>query len=67
MRPLITFTVAGQLPERLSRLHELSRNLYWTWNTTIREFLRSIDPDVWHRTNHHPLKLLQSLPNGRLT
>jgi starch phosphorylase len=66
MRPIVTFTVAGKLPEGLSRLTELCLNLYWTWNPTIREFLRSIDPELWHATNHQPLKMLQRLSASRL-
>jgi glycogen phosphorylase len=66
MRPIVTFTVAGKLPESLGRLTELCVNLYWTWNRTIREFLRSIDPELWHQTNHQPLKMLQRLPASRL-
>ena len=66
MRPILTFTVAHDFPESLSRLHELSTNLYWTWNPTIREFLRPIDPDEWHTSNHHPLKVLQATSAERL-
>ncbi|HVK37893.1 MAG TPA: alpha-glucan family phosphorylase, partial [Candidatus Kapabacteria bacterium] len=66
MRPIVTFTVAGKFPEGLARLTELCVNLYWTWNGTIREFLRSIDPELWHQTNHQPLKVLQRLAPERL-
>jgi starch phosphorylase len=66
MRPIVTFTVEHDLPEQLARLNELCRNLYWTWNPTIREFLRSIDPERWHLTNHNPLKVLQDTPPERL-
>ncbi len=66
MRPIVTFTVSHDFPEPLSRLIDLCRNLYWTWNPTIREFLRSIDPERWHRTNHNPLKMLQDTPPERL-
>lgn len=66
MRPIVTFTVSGRLPEGLGRLTELCVNLYWTWNATIREFLRSIDPELWHATNHQPLKVLQQLSHARL-
>src|SRR5688572_27588110 len=66
MRPIVTFTVAGKFPEGLDRLTELCFNLYWTWNTTIRECLRSIDPVLWHETNHQPLKVLQQLSHERL-
>lgn len=66
MRPILTFTVTHPLPAPLSRLYELAHNLYWVWNPTIREFLRSIDPLLWHSTNHNPLKVLSSLSANRL-
>lgn len=66
MRPIVTFTVSPKYPEGLSRLSELYMNLYWTWNPTIRECLRSIDPEGWHRNNHHPIKTIQSIPPERL-
>ncbi len=66
MRPVATFTVAPVFPENLSRLNQLYENLYWTWNPTIRECLRSIDPGLWHDTNHNPLMMLQRLPAGQL-
>ena len=66
MRPILTFTVTHPLPAPLSRLYELAHNLYWVWNPTIREFLRSIDPQLWHSTNHHALKVLSSLSAKRL-
>ncbi len=66
MRPVATFTVAPVFPEKLNRLHHLYENLYWTWNPTIRECLRSIDPTLWYKTNHNPLRMLQQLPHERL-
>lgn len=66
MRPVATYTVANALPEPLRRLGDLCRNLYWTWNPIIAGFLRSIDPELWHRTNHHPLRVLQLVGQDRL-
>lgn len=66
MRPVATFTVTPVLPEQLSRLNELYENLYWTWNPVIRECLRSINPELWHETNHHPIRMLQRTPPERL-
>lgn len=61
MRPIATFTVANNLPPRISRLHELYRNLYWTWQPEIREAIRAIDPERWHRSNHHPVRMLEGV------
>lgn len=66
MRPVATFTIVNALPEPIRRLGELCRNLYWTWNPTISALLRSIDPELWHRTNHHPLRILQQVGQEHL-
>jgi len=66
MRPVATFTVVPVFPEKLSRLNELYENLYWTWNPTIRECLRAINPPLWHGTNHAPIRMLQGTPPERL-
>ncbi len=66
MRPLLTFSVSSKFPEKLERLGELTSNLLWTWNPIIREFLRSIHPELWHGTNHHPFKMLSKLEPGYL-
>lgn len=60
MRPIVTFTVAHTLPSRIGRLHELCNNLYWSWNPTIREALRAVNPERWHRANHHPVRMLEA-------
>lgn len=61
MRPIATFTVANNLPARISRLHDLYRNVYWTWEPAIRECLRGVDPERWHRSNHHPARMLEGI------
>ena len=35
--------VESNLPESLSPLRELSKNLWWVWNTEIRELFQYID------------------------
>ncbi len=66
MRPLYTFTVASAFPPELERLHDLVFNLYWSWEPRIAACFRAIDAELWHRTNHHPLKLLQQVPVERM-
>jgi len=61
MRPIATFTVANNLPPRIARLHDLYRNVYWTWQPTIRECIRSVSPERWHRANHHPVRMLEGV------
>ena len=50
--------VTRHLPEKLSRLEKLSKNLWWCWNESAKNLFRSIDPEVWHKSGHNPLALL---------
>ena len=53
--------VTRHLPEKLSRLEKLSKNLWWCWNESAKALFRSIDPDVWHKSGHNPLAVLDTV------
>ena len=53
--------VTRHLPEKLSRLEKLSKNLWWCWNESAKELFKSIDPDVWHKSGHNPLAVLDTV------
>ena len=53
--------VTRHLPEKLSRLEKLSKNLWWCWNESAKELFRTIDPEVWHRSGHNPLVVLDTV------
>ena len=46
------------LPRRISRLGELSYNLWWTWNPYAQRLFNRIDNALWERVNHNPHRLL---------
>ncbi len=46
------------VPARLSRLPELARDLWWTWNPA-REVFRRLDDRLWRRTAHNPVRMLR--------
>ncbi len=50
--------VTRHLPEKLSGLEVLSKNLWWCWNENAKALFKSIDPDIWHSTGHNPMALL---------
>ena len=50
--------VTRHLPEKLSRLEKLSKNLWWCWNESAKDLFRSIDREVWHKSGHNPLVVL---------
>lgn len=47
MSRLQTFQVFPRIPEPLSFLEELSRNMWWSWQYDARELFRRIDPRLW--------------------
>ena len=50
--------VTRHLPEKLSRLEKLSKNLWWCWNESAKDLFRSIDPELWHKSGHNPSYVL---------
>lgn len=66
LRTTRTFVVQPALPPELEPLRVLSRNLYWTWNADAAELFERIDRDLWKRTGHNPVVLLQRTPASRL-
>ena len=66
MQPIHTFNVVPTLPEVLEPLREIAFNLWWSWQPDARRLFRHLDPDLWHRTNHSPLRMLQLCRQARL-
>lgn len=66
MQPLFTFNVVPKLPAELEPLREIVYNLWWTWEPAARKLFRHLDPDLWNRTNHNPLRMLQLSRQARL-
>ncbi|MBR6306908.1 MAG: alpha-glucan family phosphorylase [Bacteroidales bacterium] len=56
-----TILVTRHLPDKLSRLEKLSKNLWWCWNDGAKDLFRSIDPEVWHSSGHNPLVVLDTV------
>ena len=54
------------LPPRIDRLHELSRNLWWTWQPNSRALFKHMDKGLWEAVNHNPVKMMQQMPEARL-
>ena len=55
-----------QLPDRISRLHELATDLWWSWNTDARNVFRALDYPLWRLTAHNPVKMLQLISPSTL-
>ena len=50
--------VTRHLPDALSGLETLSKNLWWCWNESAKALFKTIDAKVWHDTSHNPMALL---------
>ncbi len=61
-----TYNVTPTLPPPLEPLREMTSNLWWTWEPSARSLFRQLDPELWDRTNHNPVRMLQLSRQGRL-
>ena len=53
--------VTRHLPEALSGLERLCGNLWWCWNDNAKALFKYIDPDIWHRSGHNPMVILDTV------
>jgi starch phosphorylase len=45
----------------VKKLHDLSRNLWWSWNIEAQSIFRDLSPQVWERTHHNPIAVLTEM------
>ena len=58
MRPLRTFKIEPNLPQKLKPLIEIANNFWWCWNAEAMEVFRRLDPEKWEESYHNPRNLL---------
>ncbi|OFW38522.1 MAG: alpha-glucan phosphorylase [Acidobacteria bacterium RIFCSPLOWO2_12_FULL_67_14] len=46
------------LPERIARLDELARDVWWSWTPDARNVFRRLDYALWRVTAHNPVRML---------
>ncbi|MBQ0115239.1 MAG: alpha-glucan family phosphorylase [Bacteroidales bacterium] len=61
-----TITVKNDLPGKLSKLDELSKNLWWAWNSEAKLLFHDLDPDLWRTTGQNPVMLLYRISHDRI-
>ncbi len=66
MQNFIRFSVIPSLPQRLEPLRQLAFNLWFSWEPDATALFEAVDPDLWERFYHNPVKLLQRVRQGRL-
>lgn len=53
--------ITRHLPESLSGLETLSKNLWWCWNDSAKALFKSVDPEIWHNSGHNPMTVLDTV------
>ena len=58
-------TVKTELPGKLKKLEELSKNLWWVWNSEGKTLFHDLDRDLWRATGENPVMMLQKMKAER--
>lgn len=71
MRPssipfLRTLNAVSELPEQLSRLHDIAGNVWWSWQPEALALFRSMSPELWEKCDHNPIYMVENTPPARL-
>lgn len=53
--------VTRHLPESLSGLERLSKNLWWCWNENAKALFKEVDSKIWHDSGHNPMEVLDTV------
>ncbi len=59
-------TVVPQLPQRISKLTEISNNLWWSWNTEFLRLFEVMDTDLWEISEKNPVKFLKMISQDKV-
>ena len=59
-------TVRPQLPSRISKIYDISYNLWWSWNTEFLRLFKLIDIDLWEKCEKNPIKFLKLVSQDKL-
>ena len=65
MKNFQTYQVYPNIPDSLSFLETLSRNMWWCWQKDAIELFRRIDPPLWVDSARNPIAFLARLPQDR--
>jgi starch phosphorylase len=58
--------VKSRIPEELTKLSELARNIWWVWNYEATELFRDLDPELWEEVEGNPIMLLERMSYEKL-
>lgn len=57
--------VTRHLPDELSGMEGLCKNLWWCWNNDAKEMFKYVDPELWHTSGHNPMEILDKVSLSR--
>jgi starch phosphorylase len=60
------FNVAPAMPDQLSFLETLAKNMWWCWHAESIDLFRRINSELWHESGQNPLDFLNRVPQDRL-
>jgi len=66
MSHIQTFQVFPSIPEPLSFLQVLARNLWWCWHLDAIELFRRINPRLWDQSGRNPILFSTLIPQEQL-
>jgi starch phosphorylase len=66
IKHLQSFRVLPDIPEPLSFLETMSRNIWWCWNHDAVDLFRRIDPRLWDEYGRNPILFLTHVPQKRM-
>jgi starch phosphorylase len=58
--------VLPSLPERISHLQELARNLWYAWSPDLINLLQRLDRETWEACNQNPVQMLAHVSQEKL-
>ena len=59
-------TVKSKLPQELSCLEDMARNLWWVWNSEATELFSEVDPVKWKKSGGNPVLMLEMISYERM-
>jgi starch phosphorylase len=65
MKTFQTYQVYPNIPENLTFLEALSRNMWWCWKKNAIELFRRIDPPLWTESGRNPIDFLSKISQNR--
>ncbi|MER2136644.1 MAG: alpha-glucan family phosphorylase, partial [Arthrobacter sp.] len=58
MKAIRRFTVRTVLPDSIAPLSRLAGNLRWSWHQPTRDLFNDLDPQIWAKSGHDPVRAL---------